>query len=163
MTEWNWPYKVYKVDLPSKVIYNYLGHTVTEQRIDKINNRNGFYRVLEGSILKEGFRNPILVTAGWAYNHHKRLATRMPRYLPKEMKQDYNNILICDRNGGSRLLMAQKHRLNIPCIISDFCGRFIGSEQLFTDVEIKLYFKDPPKHIIFDERGVDVRYPHKII
>lgn len=163
MMEWNWLYKVYRIDLPPQVIFNYLGYTVTEKRIEKINNRTGFYRILEQSILQEGFRNPILVTAGWAYHQHKRLAMRIPRYLPNEMKTDYSKILICDRNGGSRLYMAQKHGLNIPCIVSDFCGRFNKSKPLYTEDEIKKYFKDPPKHIVFDERGVDIRYPHQIV
>lgn len=123
--------------------------------IDAMNKRNDFYNRLEESILKDGFRNPILVRSGWC-------PPRKVQYLPREMEQDPDKILVCDANGGSRLWVAQKHNLNVPCIISDFNGRFINENMLQSTEEIGGYYNDVPDYIeIIENHGVRVRgVPH---
>ena len=53
--------------------------------IDSLNKRNNFYIKLEESILKDGFRNPILVNAGVCPDK------KIPR-LPLEMQNDRSKI-----------------------------------------------------------------------
>lgn len=157
-------YKVYYAILPSNIIQAGVGpgqfHTPLsklekerEKYIENLNKKNGFYQKLEQSILQEGFRNPILVNAGFCKEVYK-------KYLPKEAQEDHTKILACDSNGGSRLYIAKKHNLDIPCLISDFVGRFVksGFEELKTKEEILQKYKDKPKDIIFSQSGLQVSH-----
>lgn len=114
------------------------------------NKRDNFYTLLESSILKDGFRNPILVCAGWCppKKHQK---------LPPPMKNNKSKILICDRHGGSRLYIAQKHNMEIPCIISDFCNQYKDYPLCKNQNDILAYFRDKPDRIVINVHGVHVR------
>lgn len=82
----------------------------------------------EQSILAEGFRNPIIVVA--------------------------KDKIYCLTIGGTRLSIATKHGLSIPCIVSDYVGRF-KNEPLIKNVnEMLEYYKDKPLKIIFVENGL---------
>ena len=72
--------------------------------ITKLNERNNFFVRLEQSIKTEGFRNPILVNAGFCQ-------PRKLGFIPPEMQEDPKKVLFCHSNGGSRLWIAAK--LNI--------------------------------------------------
>jgi len=96
--------------------------SIQDAYIKMKNNENGFYTKLEENILSMGFLNPILVCAGQCVESYK-------SWLPESMKQDSNTILACDRLGGSRLWVAQKHNMDIPCIISDFIDMFGEREE----------------------------------
>jgi len=167
----NQPFKIYYTVLPSKLIFNECGpesagpigwsdkiikqrQKLAEQYIEKLNKQNNFYNNLEKSILKEGFRNPILAKAGWC----------LPKKyisLPDNMKNNFSELLICDSNGGSRLWIAQKYNLDIPCIISDFIDRFFGCKELKTIEDIYSCYKDKPKRIFIDKTGVSIdSLPH---
>ena len=163
--EKNRPYRIYYGMVRAKDIFNYVGYTVTPARIAKVNARTGFYRLLEESILEKGIRNPILVCSGWPYGGNWRLAKRIPRYLPKYMSEDHSKILICDRNGGSRLYFAQKFDIEIPCIISDYCNRFDDQKMklLNTENDVRSCYQDQPGRILFDDRGIDIRKPDPVI
>jgi len=121
-----------------------------EKHIKNMNKKSGFYTKLEESILKDGFRNPISVRCGWCSNH-KSVS------LPIEMQEDSTKILICDNHGGSRLWVAQKHNLKIPCIIADFVGRF-SNELLIekTPAAVLKFFKDKPQRIRIKSHGIGV-------
>lgn len=97
--------------------------------VSKLEHRNEFYTKLEESILKEGFRNPIFCNS---------LAEGT-----------------FSRVGTSRLWIAKKHRLDVPCIIADYVGRWANLEELKTEQDIRAKFKDQP-HI------VDLTSPNKI-
>jgi len=126
--------------------------------IKTLNDDRQFYIKLEKSILKEGFRNPILVTAGYCPKIKDR--GRNGR-LPIFMQQDHSKILTCNINGGSRLWIAQKHNLEIPCIISDFVDRFTQFRLLKNIDDIFSCYKDKPQKILVTKDGIRVRFvPH---
>lgn len=98
--------------------------------IEKEENIRQFYSKLEKSILTYGFKNPINV---WS--------------LPEGIETRY---------GGSRLYIAQKHNLKIPCIISDHCNRFPNEEILYNIDQIYEKFFDLPKAIYFSNKGINM-------
>lgn len=77
-----------------------------------------FYEDLEASILKDGFRNPIHCLS-------------------------IDEGTFC-KYGTSRLWVAKKHKLDVPCIISDFTGRWEELEQLKSKKKILEKFTDQP-------------------
>lgn len=93
--------------------------------IKKLEHRNQFYTKLEESILKEGFRNPIFC----------------------------NSIAegTFSRVGTSRLWIAKKHKLDIPCVIADYVDRWTELEELKTEEEIRAKFQDQPMNINLKE------------
>lgn len=122
-----------------------------ENMIENRNKRDNFYNRLEQSILKEGFRNPILVCAGW-------INPKFRNRLPDHMLNNDKKILICDRNGGSRLYFGQKYNLEIPCIISDFKNVFENSNliECKNSDDIKSFYKDKPVNIIINQYGIHI-------
>lgn len=164
-------FKIYHTTLPSKMITNCIspGYRYVSGDPDKQDERdkaqedyikgknsiNHFYDKLEESILEKGIRNPILIQAGFCVEISQ-------KYLPKEAQEDHSKILCCDRNGGSRLYIAQKYNMDIDCIISDFCGKFDNQfTELYNEEEIMEIYKDKPKKIIINKHGVHVQdLPH---
>ena len=114
--------------LPSNDIENDL--QPGDDRINWMNETNGFFVKLEGSIIREGFRNPIVVTA-----------TRKK---------------VTNRYGGSRLMIAQRHYLDIPCIIADYDNIFPDAKELKSIEEIREYFMDQPRKILFKSYGINM-------
>lgn len=117
-----------------------------QKYIDRLNNKNGFYEKLEKSIIDEGIRNPILVNAGY-------IPSRKLFKLPVEMKNDHNKILVCHHLGGSRLWVAQKLDMIVPCLVSDYCDMFSMYPAL-SDDEIMLLFKDKPRAVVRGRLGL---------
>ena len=121
-----------------------------EKYINAMNKKSGFYTKLEASILKDGFRNPISVRCGWCPEHKI-------QKLPIEMQEDSTKILTCDSHGGSRLMIAQKLNLDIPCLIIDFIDRF--SNELLVEKNSKAlskFYKDQPRSIVVNDHGIAV-------
>ena len=118
---------------------------VAQRLIKTLNDDRGFYTKLEESILKDGFRNPILVNAGWCPVVRDR---EQNVRLPLKMQEDHSKILSCPQNGGSRLYIAQKNKLQIPCLIADYVDRFPDFEIVETKEEILEYYTDKPKKIM---------------
>ena len=147
-------YKIRFVVLDPHSIYNMCGPDRSgkaQENIDKVNKRqHGFYTKLEQSIFDEGFRNPILVNAGFCQ-------PRKVNFLPQEMQEDSAKILFCHSNGGSRLWFATKHNLIIPCIISDFIDRFKDGVEIKSKEELHSYYKDQPRGINFGEHGITIK------
>ncbi|MFA5489581.1 MAG: hypothetical protein WC284_10225 [Candidimonas sp.] len=141
----NITYRIFKVNLPARDIFNCL--EVEENYRNKKNEKNKFYDKLEESVLEHGFRNPILIISGFCPPIHM-------RRLPLQMRQNVKSILICAKLGGSRLWVAQKHNMNIPCIVSDFVNRFEGHKELYTEDDVINEFTDKPKWCIFSHYGV---------
>lgn len=166
------PFRIYYAVLPSKDITNCVApgyrHVTGDNTpsgiaernraqanyITNLNHKNNFYKKLEESILKEGFVNPVLIQAGYCTQIYR-------KYLPEDHQRDIKKALCCDRNGGSRLWVGQKHNLDIPCIISDFCGRFANSgfEELHSQDDVMRKYGVRPKRIIINEHGVHVGQP----
>jgi len=164
--EMSWSYIVRYAVIPSTLIYNECGpdsagpdgwtkhimkkkEIASQKYIDSQNRKNGFYEKLEESILKEGVRNPILVTAGWC-------PESKIHCLPLEMHEDSTKILICHSNGGSRLWVCQQHNLDVPCIISDFVGMFSNEKILTTKEEILECYKDKPRSAKLGGHGAQI-------
>lgn len=159
--------------LPSKQIFNFLGPERVpvgwtpgkiakrkQNMEDLLERRKEFYDMLEASILEEGFRNPILVTAGlWSDEYHKidpkpvNTRTLIDRIHP-DMRQNLDKRFTCERWGGSRLYIAQRLGVDIPCIVSDFNNMLSGHEILKTKEDVLLKFKDKPDILNIDECGV---------
>lgn len=150
--KYNVVYSVY----PSRQIYNFVGpfsidhfavpgdewpprHKKRWEMIEELNQKHDFYNKLENSILQEGIKNPILV------NYH-RCDPILFKTLPKTIQQTSKPFVICDFLGGSRLYIAQKHNMNIPCIVSDWKGDFPG-KQCTKPGDIQSKFTDTVKVI----------------
>lgn len=104
----------------------------SEHQVRYGNEQNGFFTKLEESILREGFRNPINV---W-------------------VKED--GTLTTWYYGGSRLMIAKKHTLSVPCIVSDPINKFLNAKILNDVEEIRAMFKDRPKTVIFEKDGLNI-------
>jgi len=115
-----------------------------EAGLDKI---CGHYKRLEQSILAEGFRNPIVITCGAP---RKRSWDNVP---PEMHNIDPQKMLFLETTvGGSRLWIAQKYNMNIPCLVNDWTGRFIHFPDLKSLDDIKKLYRDKPKRLAFDQR-----------
>ena len=112
-----------------------------EQALDQL---CGHYRRLEQSILEQGFRNPVTITCGVPRK-------RTMNHLPPEMRGwGPRNLLILETTtGGSRLHVAQKHNMRIPCIVSDWCGRFDQEPEIRDETEARMCYLDQPRTITF--------------
>jgi len=111
-----------------------------------INDICGHYSLLEKSILKEGIRNPVIITCGYP----KR---RSIKYLPPDLRlvPESQLLLLEGTTGGSRLHIAQKHNLVINCIINDWTGRFDTYPEIRNEDGARKYYKDQPDNIIFNK------------
>ena len=114
-----------------------------EQEMDAL---CGHYSRLEQSVLAEGFRNPIIITCGLPRK-------RRMENLPPEMRSlPPSELLLCEMTmGGSRLHVAQKHDISIPCIVNDWTGRFQGSPEILSVEDAYQLYKDPPKSIVLSQ------------
>lgn len=111
---------------------------------EKIN----FFNNLEKSILDNGVLNPILITTGY------------PQWFDfKNLKPEHKSIkqkdfICCEILGGSRLYIAQKFKMLIPAIISDFEDVFTDAIELFNEDDISKCFENPPNTIKITEKGI---------
>jgi hypothetical protein len=138
--------------------YNTRWNDWSEQGIENIKNLNDewykrydaiteHYTKLEESILKEGFRNPIILTCGRPFN-------RRQSFIPPELRQKKDLLIMEGFDGGSRLWVAQKYNIPVPCIINDRTGKYADYPELFKKEDILKYYKDPPEYINFSYKGV---------
>jgi hypothetical protein len=107
-----------------------------------INQINGHYEKLEASILRDGIRNPTIITCGLPI-------IRNITNLPPEMRtRAPESLLLCEGvTGGSRLHIAQKHNIPIPCIINDTTGKYTNDGAILISLanQALAYYKDKPK------------------
>ena len=99
-------------------------------RVAYMTQRNDFYLRLEESMLDEGIRNPIFCVA-----------------TSKGIYGAY---------GTTRLWIAKKHNLPLPCIVADYNDALPDAEELFTKGEITDKFKDPPGHLLLLKEKMDM-------
>ena len=135
-------YEIKYAEIHSTLIFNLCAPT------DDIVNHQ-FFKDLERDVLENGFKNPILVIAG-------ECSGPSFKHLPKNMQDDVNEILWCGGNGGSRLWVAQRHRLEIPCIISDHVNRFPEAEILNSIDEIKACYGNQPDSVLVTKQRVSI-------
>jgi len=147
------PYKIYYDVIPASRIYNALepDRVNGEGHMDELNAQNGFFIKIEESILKDGIINPILVSLGW-------VIPNVYDTLPEDIQKSLDKTLICLTKGGSRLWVAQKHNLDVPCIISDYVGTYDGQQDL-NESGIMSYFKQPGgAKVKYGSRGLLIKH-----
>ena len=154
----NCPYQVYYKTIESSCVYNKLEPSA--EQIKRTEEKYpGFFKKLEESILKEGFRNPISVSK---VRHKKECIFDFGKELKVNEAQPYikgDKLFICHMHGGSRLYIAQKHQLEIPCIVADFTHS--KNKTIRNYRELMDLFKDKPRSIKFREFGVFIEsLPH---
>ena len=160
----NYKYKLRYAVIPAQEIFNicgpeHAGPYKWDQQSLKLRKKyaqsymekkKDFYANLEKSILEQGIRNPILVTAGY-------IQPRKAKMLPPHLRNDPCKILFCHSNGGSRLYFAKKYNLDIPCIVSDFIGRFDDCPQICNEQDLMSYYTDIPQGIRYYEYGITIK------
>lgn len=118
---------------------------------DRLENNSKFYSRLAKDIRCNGINNPILVHAGYCTPIYQ-------KYLPKGISKE--EVLCTDRNGGSRLWIAQNLNLTVPIIVADFVNRFETYSdfiELLTIEDIKNKFKDAETmSLLSNEHGLHV-------
>lgn len=107
----------------------------------------GHYSKLEKSILEQGMRDPLIVTCGWPVR-------KKMEHVPPEVRTLSPNkrLLLEGTTGGSRLWVAQKHNIPVPCIINDFTGSYNHGTRISTAQEAAEYFTDPPIGITLSQK-----------
>ena len=118
----------------------------------------GHYEKLEASIMDHGMRDPLLVTCGWPIR-------RQHFHMPPEIAKlpPPTRLLLEGMTGGSRLWVAQKNKMKVPCIINDFTGKWNTGTVLSSKQEVISYFGDEPLALTFNpRRGVSLPFdPNK--
>lgn len=159
-------YKVRYVVLPARMIFGMVGrsgggyNTIWTDWSDQGRQRRelimkeyelamdhlcGHYTKLEQSVLQEGFRNPVIITCG---TPKKRTMEHLP---PEWRARPIHELLLLETTmGGSRLYVAQKHNMEIPCIVNDWCNRFSGEPEITNIEEARMCYMDPPKGLSFN-------------
>lgn len=154
-------YTIRHAILPSRDIYNFCGpgygkhflspeerKAVQEKHVEQRNKRDGFFAKLEESVLREGFRNPVTVNCGYIHN-------TCWRNLPPHITDcGLENFLVCVEWGGSRLYIAQKHNLDVPCVIVDYSDKFTNERWLKTADDIRSVYVDKPSKIVLGANGI---------
>lgn len=112
-----------------------------------INRICGHYPKLEASMLAEGMRNPLIITCGQPLR-------RTLNHLPPELRSmDQSRWLLLEgTSGGSRLWVAQKHDMVIPCFVNDRTGRFAGAETIATVEQALAKYQDPPAQLVINPK-----------
>jgi len=116
----------------------------TRQRIQQLyikyfDEVTGHFTALENSLRTEGFHAPVNTCTGlprdmWLKNVFP------PKSVPPENQSDSDNVLFTHTFGGSRVIIAQKLGIDIPCIIYDFTGAFSDAEKITTPAQLKAKF-----------------------
>lgn len=100
-----------------------------------------FFDNLEKNILLYGIKNPIIVTYGTPYKDFKLLHNSDKKF-------------ICAYLGGSRLWIAQKHNLMVPCFINDFIGDYPSKDI----IGLELYKYGNIKNTKYKKDGLYIDY-----
>lgn len=127
---------------------------ITKEYEEGLNHICGHYEKLEQSILKEGFRNPLIITCGHPIK-------RTMAHLPPELRKVPPNelFLLEGVTGGSRLWVAQKLGIPVPCIVNDTTGKFKQGTRILSASQAKRYFRDVPKTLTLSlSRGISESY-----
>ena len=124
--------------------YEPLRDLIERTYVDQFNAVSGHYCHLEASIRAEGFRNPIVVAAGF-------LQRRRPVEVPPALRGP--GLIACEYLGGSRLWVAQRLGLDVPCIVND-ASRAVDGEVLANAEAVLSKFMDKPRSLRMNGNGV---------
>ena len=164
-------YKIRFLKIKSDQIFNYIekrrGHEKRKAENRLATHMIKFFDDLEKSVLKDGFRNPIQTsvmsftkyTTGFQ-NYLIGDKNKIERFRTELLPDKYRNkeipIHVCNRTGGSRLWVGQKHNLEIPCIVCDFCEYFPDEHTCPSISCIKSHFVDKPKKISIAKNSISI-------
>lgn len=121
--------------------------SITKQYEEGLNSICGHYEKLEKSILKEGFRNPLVVTRGFPLK--RKLSHLPPEVLNLSASERY---ILEGVTGGSRLWVAQKYNIPVPCIVNDRTNNSTTTKLIEKKEDALIYYKDQPKSLYIDRR-----------
>lgn len=127
---------------------------ITEEYEYELNKICGHYARLEESILESGFKTPLIITCG-------KPRYRDIKYIPPYFADIPENewFLLEGVTGGSRLWIAQKHNLEVPCIINDFTDSYTSTELIYCVEHAYEYFKEGSKNLLLSrDRGLYESY-----
>jgi hypothetical protein len=122
--------------------------------IDGFNAASGHYERLEASVKAEGFRNPVMLSAG-------RLERRDPCEIPPALRGP--DLLVSEYLGGSRIWVARRLGLDVPAIVNDHANVLHGARVLPDLASVVERFEDKPRTAQWGPDGVylnDIPYAH---
>lgn len=125
--------------------YEPLRDLVEAHYIGRFNEVSGHYERLLESVAREGFRNPIMVSAG-------RLERRKTAELPPALRQR-EDLIVSEYLGGSRLWAAQQLGVDVPCIVNDYASALPDAEVLVNTAQVLAKFTDTPGRIEMARNG----------
>lgn len=99
--------------------------------VEHAQHKRKFFAALEEDVKANGYRNPIVIYA-----------------LPEGLHLSF---------GASRLRVAQKLGIEVPCIINDYTGEF-AEEVDVTGETVPEFFTDPPRRWKFGQYGFNYHY-----
>jgi len=96
---------------------------------DKMTNH---FTKLEESILKTGIQHPIKVVTGAPFEQS--MSIRFPNeVIPPDMRDNVSKVLSTHQYGGSRLYLAQKLNIPVPCLIYDYYDSYENYPEVNID------------------------------
>lgn len=104
------------------------------EEFDKI---TGHFSKLEESILKDGIHHPINTAGGQLRDIYLNDTVDSSIVFPPEHYKNIEKSIYTHTFGGSRLTIAQKYNIKVPCVVHDFSKLFEDCEE----VTIKNYTK----------------------
>ncbi len=125
--------------------YGPLRDIVEAHYIKRFNDVSGHYERLLGSVARDGFRNPIMVSAG-------RLERRKASELPPALR-NREDLLVSEYLGGSRLWAAQQLGVDVPCIVNDYADVLPDAEVLRNEPQVLAKFTDAPGRFEMARKG----------
>ncbi len=106
------------------------------EEFDKI---TGHFSKLEESILKDGIHHPINTASGQLRDTFLNKKVESPIVFPPEYYSNIENSIYTHTFGGSRLTIAQKHNIRVPCVVHDFSNLFENCEEVTARNYIKWF------------------------
>lgn len=125
--------------------YEPLRDIIEAHYIARFNDVSGHYERLLDSVARDGFRNPIMVSAG-------RLERRKASELPPALR-NREDLLVSEYLGGSRLWAAQQLGVDVPCIVNDYADVLPDAEVLRNEPQVLAKFKDAPGRFEMARKG----------
>lgn len=109
--------------------------------MEKFDRFQGHFSKLEQSMLKDGFHAPVSTVTGPPRGMYQR-DVFPKKVLPPEWRDDPDRALCTHTFGGSRVMVAQKHNISIPCLIYDYTDAFKDEQVLRTPGDIQKRFNN---------------------
>lgn len=97
--------------------------------IKYFDEQTGHFSLLEESIKKHGLQRPVSAISGPARDKFlRKMSPARPAYFPQE--QALNEIIYIQPFGGSRITIAQRLGLIVPCAVHDFSNLFPNASEI---------------------------------